>query len=365
MELEPKCTYDRLYFDLNGDRDLTNDGVITAAEKPVFDMPNVRESASVRYFNDLTMAFDFGPTAGKRPFVLVPRVQVYGQDRGYVVFVPKTARKGKVRLGEQECVVWLTQSSTVSGRYDRPYVQLEVVPADRTAKAQPLLKSGPLGQVQIIDDQFLIVSASPLGDKLTIAPYRGDFGMFELGTGGRTITEFGLVGQLIGRTMMVPLGPPYYAAPEKLSRRYKVPVGDYMLPTLTAQYGRLRFNARMTPTVVARSGQASQAEYPIHIRKDKPCILEFSGKPEVKFASPNNTQEFKPGDSIYIGAMLNEPGQKIQITGLWDTTEKKGTSNYIVDGSPTSVPQYTQLDPTIVIRSASGTEVATGKMPFG
>lgn len=366
MEQQPKCTYDRLYFDLNGDRDLTNDGVITAADKAVFDMPSVRESASTRYFNELAVAFDLGPPVGKRPFVLVPRVRVYGQeDRGYLEFIPKTARKGKVRLNDQECVVWLTQSLTVSGRYDWPYVRLEVVPADRTAKAQPVLRSGALGQVQIIDEQFLIVSASPLGDKLTIAPYRGEFGVLELGAGGRAITEFGLVGELYGRTMTVPLGPPRYVAPENFPRRYKVPVGDYLMPTLTAQYGRLRFSARMTPTIVARSGQTSQVEYPVHIRKDKPCVLEFSGKPEVKFSSPSGTQVFKPGDSIYIGAMLNEPWQKFQIIGLFDTTQQKGTSRYMVDGSLTTIPQYAQLDPTIVIRNASGKEVATGKMPFG
>jgi len=63
--------------------------------------------------------------------------------------------------------------------------------------------------------------------------------------------------------------------------------------------------------------------------------------------------------------MLNEPWQGIQITGLWDATQKKGDARYVLDGREITIPQYTQLDPTIVIRNSSGKEVITGKMPFG
>ena len=82
-----------------------------------------------------------------------------------------------------------------------------------------------------------------MGDKLTIAPYAGDYGLLEIGAGGRAITEFGATGQLVGTRAMVPLGDPNALAPEKFPRRYTLPVGDYMIPSLTAQYGRLRFNA--------------------------------------------------------------------------------------------------------------------------
>jgi len=360
-----KNTYDLLYFDRNGDLDLTNDGAIKRAEKPAFE--GLPEQPNTCCFDELALTFDFGPAAGKRPVILVPRLQVSAPNYAHVGFIAKMGRKGKVRLGDQDYVVWLRQSGTVSGRFDRPLVQLDVSPADRVSKGPLLLQSGPLCQVQSVDGQFLTLSASPLGDELTITPYRGELGVLEVAAGGRAITEFGATGGLVGRsaagnTMIVPLGQRGPRAPETLPRSYKVPVGDYTLPTVIVQYGRLRFNARMS-SVAAPPGKSSP--YAVQIRKDKPFVLAFSGKPEVNFMSPNKNQSFKPGDDIYIGAMLNEPGQGIQITGLWDTTEKKGTMRYVIDGNVVTVPEYAQLDPTIVIRNAAGEEVTKGKMPFG
>ena len=360
-----KNTYDLLYFDRNGDLDLTNDGVIKRAENPTFE--GAPEQPNTCYFDELALTFDFGSSAGKRPVLLVPRLQVYAPNYAYVEFVAKMGRKGNVRLGDQDYVAWLRQSGTVSGRFDRPFVQLDASPADRSSKGPLLLQSGPLCQVQVAGSQFLTLSATPLGDELTITPYRGDLGVLEIAAGGRAITEFGAVGMLQGRTpegamTMVPLGETGPGAPEKLPRAYKVPAGDYALPTLTAQYGRLRFSARMSQAVAP---PGSAPPLPVQIRKDKPFVLEFSGKPEVQFVSPNKNQSFKPGDSIYIGAMLNEPGQGIQITGLWDTTQKTGTMRYSTGVQVVTVPQYAQLDPTIVIRNAAGEEVTKGKMPFG
>jgi hypothetical protein len=51
--------------------------------------------------------------------------------------------------------------------------------------------------------------------------------------------------------------------------------------------------------------------------------------------------------------MLTEPHEGIQITGLWDTSDKDGK------------PARRQLDPTIAIRNAAGDVVSEGKMPFG
>lgn len=366
----PKCTYDLLYFDLDGDCDLTNDGVVKAADKPAFADSPVRYSSNTRIFNDVAISFDLGPPLGKRPFVVVPQVHVYQgggpyqPSSSYVQFLPKTARQGKVRLGEKDYFVRLTQSTTISGSYDRPFVQLEVAPTDSAVKETPPLKSGTLGQMQVIQGHYVTVSATPSGDKLTVAPYHGDFGTLEIGPGGRPITQLGLVAELIGRTTSVPLGGPTYAAPESLPRSYRVPVGDYMLPLITARYGRLRFSARMTPSPSAPLLTA-KPNYPIAIRKDKPYVLEFSGKAGVSFASPKPTQSFKPGDNVDIKAMLNEPWQGIQITGLWDATQKKGVAKYYLDGQQVTIPEYQKLDPMIVIRDSAGKEVASGKMPFG
>ena len=97
--------YDLLYFDCNGDLDLTNDGVVKAAQKPpAQDMP---ETTTDGFFDDLKVMFDFGPALGKRPFAIVPHGLSYGADLVLMQFSSKTARKGKIRLGGEEYVARL------------------------------------------------------------------------------------------------------------------------------------------------------------------------------------------------------------------------------------------------------------------
>ena len=347
---EGTLKYDRLYFDCNGDLDLTNDGFVKLADKPPYeDLPP--GTASDGFFDDVKVMIDFGPELGTRPVVLVPHGSTFAADGVLMQFLPKTARQGKIRLGGKQYVARLSQSRMLSGRYDRPFVQLELssVEGSKTAPFRP----GPLGQMRWIDGQFVTLSASPLGDKLTVEPYRGETGILEIGAGGRAITDLGITGQLVSRTgVMVALaeGP---LTGEAMARRCPLPVGDYTLPAFTAKHGRLRFSGRMAANSGGSSAVTPLPSYPIQIRKDKPFVMEFSGKPEVKFMTPPKDQAFKPGDNVRIAAMLTEPWQGIQITGLWDTTSKEGG------------PAMARLDPTIAIRNAAGEVVTEGKMPFG
>ena len=68
---------------------------------------------------------------------------------------------------------------------------------------------------------------------------------------------------------------------------------------------------------------------------------------------PSKDRTFKPGENIRIAAMLTEPWQGMQITGLWDAGSKEGPAT------------GDRLDPTIAIRNAAGEVVTEGKMPFG
>ena len=344
--------YDRLYFDCNGDGDLTNDGVVRVTEKPPFEgMPGQTFGS---YFEDLTVTLDFGPDAPRRPFVLVPHALSYGPDMVLIQFFPKTARSGKIRLGGEEYIARLTQSRQLSGRYDRPAVELELAAADPSK--QDRLLSGSLGQMRWIDGQYFSLSAAPLGDKLTVAPYLGETGVLEIGAGGRAITNMGLAATFVSRTgVTIAARDSTSPTTDTLPRRFVLPVGDYSLPAFMAQQGRLRFAGRMTTNLDSGLAEVAPAKspFPIEIRKAKPYVLEFSGKPEVKFMNPAKDASFKPGDNIAIAAMLTEPWQGIQITGLWDTTKKDGTGS------------ITSLDPNIAIRNSTGETVSEGKMPFG
>ena len=145
-----------------------------------------------------------------------------------------------------------------------------------------------------------------------------------------------------------------------------VPVGDYQPVSLTIQYGRLRFSSRVSPAVQTTADRPPEPPaYPLQIRKDKPVVLEFSGKPEVRLMGPANGQSFKPGDTVMFRAMLTEPWQGITITGLWDTTQKTGEVKYRIGDKEVSAPNYARLDPDIVVRNSKGEKLAEGKMPFG
>jgi hypothetical protein len=343
----PELKYDRLYIDCNADLDLTNDAVVKLAEKPPFE--GLPAGAQSGCFEDVKLMLDYGPPTGKQPFTVVPLARSYFRDNVAVQVVPKTARKGKIKLGGQEYVARLSQTRTLTGRYDRPQVQIDLVPVDGKAGG---MVTGSLAMMRSIDGQFVSFTASPLGDKLSIEPYRGETGVLEVVSGGRAITELGITGQLTSsKGVMLALGEGMPQGPGDMPRRYTLPVGDYTLPSFTARHGRLRFSGRMTANVSPPSGQSPS--FPIEVRKDKPFEVKFSGKPEVRFMAPPQERTYKPGDNIYISAMLTEPWESIQITGLWDISEKEGK------------PAGNSLDPTIAIRNAAGEVVSTGKMPFG
>jgi hypothetical protein len=349
-----ECPYDRLYFDANGDLDLTNDGVVQLAKEPVFAaMPR----GSGGRFGELNVTFDFGPTLGKRPFPIL--VLVYPQrDSASVGFVARTVRKGKIAFGGEEHLAVLSQA-TISGRYDMPFTQLTVMSSD-PSKPYPLIPSGPLGQTRWIGEQLVSVSASPLGDTLTIEPYRGETGVLELGAGGRAITQMGFAAYLMSAAGTAPLSR---ASPDAdfLPRRYTLPVGDYRLSNLVAQYGRLRFSGRLGADAATATKPPA---FPVQIRKDKRQVLEFSGKPEVKFMAPAKEKTFNPGDAVMIKAMLTEPWQSVQITGLWDATKKQQVK-YRIGGREVVRTEFAKIVPTITIKDSAGKTRAEGPMPFG
>jgi len=360
-----KLNYDRLCFDRNGDGDLTNDGVLESAKKSPFE--GLPDTDNTRVFEDLVLSVDYGPPAGKRPFATVPRLRAYAPELAYLEFVPKVARRGTLRLGDVEYTAYLNQWSAFTGRFDRPFVYLELLPAGRVSRLPPPLTSGYLGEVRVVDEQLVTTSATPLGDKLTIQPYRGPCGVLEVGPGGRAITEMGVAGRFVSRTALIALGESTPFPPEKLSRRYMLPAGDYMFSSLTAQYGRLRFGARqLREDELAAAGRPAKGPaFGVTIREDKPFVLDFSGKPAVVRLTPPQDQSFKPGSTVFIRVLMTEPAQGIAITGLWDTTKKTGERKYRRGDKEWTVPEYAKLDPTIVIRDSEGKQVSEGKMPFG
>jgi hypothetical protein len=132
-------------------------------------------------------------------------------------------------------------------------------------------------------------------------------------------------------------------------------VGDYLPNYITVQLGRLHIgishNYHSDGKPRDRGGRAHV--YGLTVRRDKPCGLDFSNKPDVMFASPARDQRFKPGDTVEVKAVLVDPKLDFMIRHLDDTTKAE------------SDPRSRSLDPKVLITRANGEKVAEGVMPFG
>ena len=242
-------SYDRLYIDANRDLDLTNDPVV----KPMKDPPwqalppwQLKERAAFDYVN---INVDYGPGVGVRPFRVLPWLtggDVGGENTSYMMhFVATVARQGRIRIGKHECDALLAQPHLVRGRFDRPMTSLYLKPLDSKVKLNAGGFSGEmLSTVQRVDGRLYTFSATPLGDKLTVKPYRGDFGIFKLGLGGRKIKDIGFSGSLQSETMAIGIVPDRTVPEQKQKklREYQVPVGDYTPSYLVIEYGRLQLS---------------------------------------------------------------------------------------------------------------------------
>ena len=343
---------DRLYFDANGDGDLTNDPVLALAKKSPLE-----GLGGMQAFEELTLEIDAGAGLGKQSVRLVPIV-----TGPAVYFAPAVARQGKFQLGGREYIVQLNLGQPLTARFDAPTTNVEITPATGGGRTPSALASGPLGSMRVVGGELCTLTTTPRGDQLTIAPYKGDTGMLEVGAGGRAITRLGVTGLLSAEATTVPMGDPTSRIADLLPRGHKLPVGDYAPTSLLVDHGRLRFAARtISDAYLAAAGQTRKPpKYNIQIRKDKPFALTFSGKPEVIFLGPKQDQEFKVGSTILIRVMLAEPENGLMITGLWSSKE---------DGEKPSeagvAARQVPLVPTITINNAKGEEVAQGKLPFG
>ena len=88
--------YDLLYFDDNGDGDLTNDKPRKPSQEAnsvVRRYPSIKET----YFEPVTMTFDFGP-GGPRPLELLSRLRVYEGGTPQFSFVAARVHTGEFEI---------------------------------------------------------------------------------------------------------------------------------------------------------------------------------------------------------------------------------------------------------------------------
>lgn len=301
---------------------------------------------------------------------MLPRltVQEYeGKEYASLQFTAKTARQGTIRLGQHPFDVVMGQRYVISGRYDRPYTTLLWNPADKPNYREWWWGADEICAMREVEGQFYTTTTTPLGDRLIVTPYDGEFGVLEVTAGGRDIDKLQVSGSLRSKDVAVPVGQhgDRSGSLEPI-RRCRLPVGDYLPSYLTFEFGRFRisvsdnYHSDGSPRDFQR-----QRIYGITIRKDKPFALNFSAKPAVMFASPAKDQTFRPGDEINVMAVLTDPTLGIMIRGLNDTTRKQKETLPSSDGSEMTMERDLSLDPVVTITDASGHTVSKGKMPFG
>jgi hypothetical protein len=361
----PLSKYDRLYIDLNRDLDLTNDPVVVPMkDAPWENLPPwpVEEKMA---FENLNLDFDFGPGVGIKPFRVFPWLSISEKGKSATMhFVAVSARKGQITIGKRKYDALLAQPYFITGRFDPPSTALYLKPIDSQDRMESWgFDSEFLMALQRVDGELYSISASPLGDKLTVKPYRGDYGVFMVGPGKRDIKDISVQGSLRSKTTSLGFGPSNQK--EKI-RECKVPVGEYLPSYLTIEYGRLsisisdNYHADGKP----RDNERSRV-YGMKVNKDQPFVLDFSNKPEVLFASPAKEQTFKPGDEIRVSAVLVDPVLDIMIRRLDDTTRKKKETLKYGDGQESTYERSLSLDPLVTITNSAGKKVSEGVMPFG
>jgi hypothetical protein len=220
-----------------------------------------------------------------------------------------------------------------------------------------------ISAIHKLDGRFFRFSASPDG-QLTVRPYSGELGTFEIGPGTRTLTNFSVTGSFAARDCAVPVGGNIKNGRPLEVGRCQLPAGDYLPEFLTLQFGRLRIRLSQNYHSEGKrqSREGRPPVYGITIRKDRPYVLDFSNKPEVMFTSPTKDQRVKAGDELSVMAVLVDPKLDVMIRGLDDTSRKQTKD---ADGKPLGYERNVSLDPKVTITRANGEKVAEGVMPFG
>lgn len=356
--------YDRLYFDANGDLDLTNDPPAAPMESPPAPSHRYSHWGENTVFAPVSIPMDYGPGVGTRPFEILPRLDIE-DGRVSMFFVNPEARKGTIRMGRRRFGALIAQSENLTGRYDTPAADCYLLTSGfrRDPLVQRWWGDERLASFRLVDGTFYTLSVTPTGDTLKVRRYRGDLGLVQLTPGGGTISEAEMSGSLRSASTTVPVGRlPYATGRLEKVKECQVPVGDYLPEQLRFRYGRLTF--WLTDNYHVDGGKrgaiGNPPVYAIRVRKDRPFAFDFSNRPEVLFASPARDQTLKPGDELTVAAVLIDPVLNTMIRGLDDTTRKQSRKF-----GDRTIEQDLSLDPTVTVSDASGRKVAEGTMPFG
>jgi len=341
--------YDRLYVDLNCNDDLTDEPPL----KPLVPIPEgllqgYSQTAQETCFASIKVPCDFGP-AGVHPVELVPRLRVRQSGTSTLSFVATKALQGSFTVADQEYAICLGYRFLVGGRFDRQGTVLLIVP--RGGEQVRWWGGDELNATHRFGGQFYRFSCTPRGDQVTLSPYDGPIGTFQLGPGDREVTKLEMWGSLRGKETSVAVEQEQDGTSSKPIQTCQIPAGDYYPAYLTITFDDLRVSVSNNYHTEAGGAYRREPVSGIRVREDKPYVLDFSNTPKVMFVHPMKGQRIKPGDQVRVEAVLIDPKLDIMLRRLYQFSSSGGRSK--------------SLDPKVVITRTDGEVVAEGVMPFG
>jgi hypothetical protein len=358
--------YDCLYFDLDRDLDLTNDGVLKVRKDPpkaaIVDYSWVKQQAC---FESVNLPLPFG-SQGERPLEVMPRLLVSESGYKTLSFITTRARQGRVKIAGRNYDVVLGHKYIVAGWFDHAWTGLNLAPVE--SRHYHVWWGGDrLNATHQIGGTFYRFSATPAGDRLTVRPYEGPVGTFEVGAGDRAIDKMEARGSFESESGGVAVGEPSDDGWPEPARRCRLPVGDYRPNLMTITYGTLRIGMSHNYHSDGKPRDAANRRpvYGITIRVDKPFVFDFSHEPAVMFASPPKNHRLKCGEELKVMAVLTDPVLDIMIRDLDDTTRKPEKELGSGDGTEHTYTRDLSLDPKVTIARLDGEIITEGVMHFG
>jgi hypothetical protein len=344
--------YDRLYLDTNLNGDLTDDACLApmkdVPEKALISRGAPSSQASEVCFSPLTLRVTPGEGPQHRLEVL-PRFLGYSGGRRFAILTATKAYMGEVEIGGEKVTAVLCQARAIAAGFDRPDTGLYLLGAGGSAgyPGSSWHGSERLMALHRKGETYYRLGATPGGDKLFVWPYRGAFGTLEVKAGQRGAERVQASGSLASKDIALSLTKRLGEKDRLPSNSFRLPVGDYGVGMLNVTYDTLNclvLRNRHADGLPGGRAQEGPPVYPIQVREDKPFVLDFSGKPQVLFASPGRNHRVPRGAPLDVKAVLTDPGLDIMF-------------RMVNQGGP--------LHPTVTIKRASGEIAAEGTMPFG
>jgi len=354
----PGSGYDRLYVDLDGDKDLSNDA-------PVSPRKDVPAELLLRYtnivgqvlFEDVGIPLPFG-SDGLRPLAFTPRLLSIKGGSAMFSFVPATVRRGRIEIEGRRYDVVLGQEQPICGWFDHPETAFCLTPQGQPGTKSSSPSFGVLMTMPRLGETYYHFAATPGGDKLIVRPYEGPLGDFEVGGGSRFKTaDLAVAGSLRSRDALVHVRGP----------TCRLPAGDYLLHSLTVSHEGLQFT--VGPNYHSDGGFRSKLRhvpnYPIRIREGERFALDFSNRPQIVFADPRRDYTAKPGELFGVEAVLADPVLDFVVSNFsYTPSDSRGGSAEQPKGS-IARGRDTILNPRVTISRSNGEVVSEGIMHYG